>query len=343
MLKKEKKLLYPESTVIRGWPINLSGGPSTFIKDSTQKLPEVSLFSYSNVNVTPEGLVFKNLKLDADLFIYPSHKSTYNLLYLLSSLVKRKKVKLKDEKFLLIFDYWSNSIFHWMCDALPRLEAVKDMAKDCVLLLPEFFRYTYIHDTLKAFEFKDIHLLKNSELVNCTNLYAPGHVTVSGQMRPSNIVALRKTLLQYFQPQFRGNLNHPNIYISRKKAKYRKVINEEAMVPILKQHNFEIICFEDFTTAEQVELSYNARNIISIHGANLTNIIFMQEKGRVLEFRKKEDILNNYFYELADSVSCSYYYLDCDFEDPIPNKNFFSLYVDADQLDIALKKITNGG
>ena len=131
-----------------------------FAEEICHTLPEVALFDYENVCVTPEGIVFKGLKFDEDLLIFPSHLKTYNWLYLLSSLVKRKKIKLSEnETYLLVFDYWSNSIFHWMSDALPRLQAMGESAKNYIVLLPENYEYSYIHDSLKAFSFKTIFFI----------------------------------------------------------------------------------------------------------------------------------------------------------------------------------------
>jgi hypothetical protein len=342
MFNKLSTALYPACTIERQAPVNLGGGASDFFKEVKLDFKRVSLFEYAHVNVTPEGQVFRNFAIDTDLLIYPTHKQKYGFLYLTSSLVKRKKIRLSpDENYLLCFDYWSNSIFHWMCDALPRLEAVKELAKDCVLLLPKFFEYSYIHETLKAFRFKNIYLIDDHTYVYCKKLYVPEQITTSGQMRPENILSLRKTLLQYFQPRFSGRINYPNVYISRSKARFRKVLNETELLPLLKKYKFELIYFEDLNVAEQAELCYKALNIVSIHGANLTNVIFMQPNTTVMELRKQNDLHNNYYYELADSVGCRYFHLDCVAEDPEPHKNTFSLYVNAEKFENALKRITH--
>ena len=343
MLRKNKTLLYPGCKIVRKLPVNADPGQaSDFNVNTDLAFKPVSLFQYSDVNVTPEGIVFKNFEIDKDLLIYPAHIRIYNFLYLASSLVKRKKITLPpEETYLLCFDYWSNSIFHWMCDVLPRLEAVKELAKSCVFLLPDFYHYPYILETLKAYQFKDIYLLKDSVYVHCKKLYAPEQIATSGRMLPQNILSLRETLLRHFRPAFSGKIGYQNVYVSRNKARFRKVLNEAALLPVLEKYNFKLLYFEDFKVSEQIELCYNAINMVSIHGANLTNVIFMQPGRQVLELRKRGDLDNNYFYELADSVSCSYFHLDCEFEDPEPHKNTFNLYADVQKFDQALKQLTH--
>ena len=316
----------------RAAPKNLAKGDELLFKKAlNSSLKEVQLFTYSHVNVSPEGIVFKGLSLDKELLIYPYHTKIYNPLYLISSLIKRKCIRLPEENtYLLIFDYWSNSVFHWLCDALPRLEAVKEKARDCVLLLPENFKYAYIHESLKAFQFKDIYIMPLNAYVKCTQLISPEQITTSGEIYPQNFKALRKTLLDHYFPLFPKKYTNPNIYISRNKAKHRKVLNEDALLPILSDHKFELVYFEDMSFVEQLECCYHARNIISIHGANLSNVIFMQAGGNVLEFRKDRDAENNYFYSIADSVGCNYYYQNCETFDRIPGKNFFDLVVEIE-------------
>lgn len=335
--------LYSQVNINRKNPINTVNALDIgFYNNVNLTMPQVNLHHYFNVNITPEGLVFKNLKLFKNLLIYPKHKSTYNIIYLLSTLVKRKKIILpSNNTYLLCFDYWSNSIFHWMCDALPRIEAVKTMTKDLVLILPKHFEYAYIHETLKAYQFKDIFYLSDNTYLNCKKLIVPEHVTTSGQIRPDNIINVRQTLLTHFATQFTNKAKYKNIYISRSKARFRKVNNEGELLPILKKYNFEIIYFEDCTVLEQIEICYHAKNIVSIHGANLTNIIFLQPNNNVLELRKKNDYDNNYYYELADSINCNYYYLNCDFEDPKPNTNTFNLHVNLNEFETSLKLLLN--
>jgi capsular polysaccharide biosynthesis protein len=320
-------------------PANMKAADlALFSKSIENTLPPVSLHHLRNHSVTPEGIVFKGLSVQKQFLVYPYHTNIYNPLYVLSTRIKRKKEVLRGEKYLLIFDYWSNSIFHWMCDALPRLQAVKEFAEDCVLLLPDHFRYPYIHETLKAFKLKAIHTFPVDTFLQCEDLYVPEQITTSGEINPENFKALRSTLLSYFQPKFSGRFNSPNIYVSRSKAKHRKVLNENELLAILEKYNFKIIHFEEHTVEEQVEIAFHARNLISAHGANLSNVIFMQPGGNVLEFRKDQDKENNYFYSITDSVDCNYYYLNCSYIDR-KRGNFFDLTVDTEAFEQTIKSM----
>ncbi len=342
-MEKKEDLIYPSVAIVRHPPTNIEMAKSSdfFSKVDTHFKP-VYLKTFRQVNVSPEGIVFKGLSLDKDLLIYPKHSKMYNAKYLIKTYLKRKCIRLADhETYLLCFDYWSNSIFHWMCDVMPRLEAIKTQTKDLVLLLPSHFEYPYIHETLKTFEFKSIVYLAHTTYVHCGKLVVPDHITVSGKIRPDNFKVLRQSIIQCFEPKMTGQFNKSNIYISRNKAKYRKVINESELLPLLHAYNYHVIYFEDYKVSEQIELCYQAKNFISIHGANLTNAMFMKPGANIFELRKKADLENNYFYEIADAVDCNYFHLDCDFEDPKPNYNFFSLYVNPSAFETGLKLLAN--
>jgi hypothetical protein len=341
LFPKTSRLLYAEQLVKRRPGIDaVDGKPAAFMSRVDPLFKEVLLYEYENVKITPEGNVIKGLRIDRDLFIYPAHARTYNGMHVVSTLLKRKRINTDPgETYLVCHDYWSNNVFHWMCDVMSRVEAVKDLTPSLVLLLPDFFRLSYFHEMLAAYQFKRIMYYADSDYIFCKKLLVPAHVATSGRIPPENTVNLRATLLAHFKQKFTGTLSFSRLYISRNKAQHRKVLNEQLIAPLLERYNYKIVYFEDHTVAQQVELCYNASVIVSIHGANLTNTIFMQPGGYVGELRKKGDLDNNYFYELADSVGCGYFSLDCDFDDPIPGQNYFNLIPEAGEFERMLQLI----
>ena len=79
------------------------------------------------------------------------------------------------------------------------------------------------------------------------------------------------------------------IYISRRKARGRFILNEEALEAMLAEFEAESVCLEDFSFKEQVTLMQRTRLLISIHGAGLTNMMFMQEGGTVIEILPRKN------------------------------------------------------
>ena len=73
------------------------------------------------------------------------------------------------------------------------------------------------------------------------------------------------------------------IFISRQRAKTRRLVNEEALLAALKRHRFERHFLEDYSVAEQVRLFREAEVIVGMHGAGLTNTIYCHPDTAVIE------------------------------------------------------------
>jgi capsular polysaccharide biosynthesis protein len=76
-----------------------------------------------------------------------------------------------------------------------------------------------------------------------------------------------------------GSKEKSKIYVSRKNAGWRRVINEEYLEPILKKANFKILCNETMSVGDQIQAFSNASVVIAPHGAGLTNIIYSHKRG----------------------------------------------------------------
>jgi capsular polysaccharide biosynthesis protein len=68
--------------------------------------------------------------------------------------------------------------------------------------------------------------------------------------------------------------SHHRLYISRRKAANRRIVNESEISPLLKEHGFEIVLCEDLSLGEQVRLFARTTATIGGHGAGLTNLIY---------------------------------------------------------------------
>jgi capsular polysaccharide biosynthesis protein len=105
---------------------------------------------------------------------------------------------------------------------------------------------------------------------------------------------------------------------------------------------------EDLTLQKQIELAYQARVIIGIHGGGLANICWMnlKKKNVLIELRDQNDDHNNCYFNLANALNINYFYLKLD------NQNIIKQYskrlignfkIDINNFDhlikLALKKI----
>jgi hypothetical protein len=78
------------------------------------------------------------------------------------------------------------------------------------------------------------------------------------------------------------------LYVTRRNAKVRRIINETEVADYLAHRGFEVVALETRTFREQVQLFAEADMVVAQHGAGLTNLLFSQSP-RVLEIMSDQD------------------------------------------------------
>ncbi|MBC7864449.1 MAG: glycosyltransferase family 61 protein [Bacteroidia bacterium] len=334
-----KLLLHPEINVKRNAPLNLVPENKFFFEHEFEKsFPPVYLYNLQNTNVSFEAVVFKNMQVFKPSLVYSWQVKDYNLIYLLKNYLKRKKHTLaKSGKYLLACDVWSNGYFHWMCDALPRLTISKNMHSDFTLLLPEGYNAPYIINSLKMFAFKEILLIKKDSYVRVPELALPGHVAPTGNFNPAIMSAIRNNFFELYKD---CKFEHgEKIYISRRNANYRHILNEDEVLKVVEANGFKIVALEDYTHEEQISIMKHSRFVIGCIGAGMVNTLFMQKGGSVLEFREKGDGYNNAYFALTSAVGVNFLsqFCECDrsrySNTAIQNLVKFDLLVDIPELE----------
>ena len=95
------------------------------------------------------------------------------------------------------------------------------------------------------------------------------------------------------------------LYISRADTKKRHIVNEDALLPILKAHDFEIVEAAHLTFREQVATFAEASHIVGTHGAGLSHLVFSPPDAGLMEIFPANKIIVSY-YLLARSLGRRY-------------------------------------
>ena len=327
-------------------PVNYVEGELDFCrKEFSYQTYDVSLLTLKNCVVNKRGFVYEQSKFmlnKSSLLDETKYTAFLNVKHYVKKVLIKKKRSLGNEKYLLVHDDWTNNHYHWFCDLLPRLFAVRNMVKDYILLLPDS---DYVRSIgLQSLDFfglepAGIEFLKDNELVKVKNLSMVTHTSLTGYINDVIIQDMREfvnTKIKYDQ------LPKSNIYVTRDQARYRKVLNEVEIWDVVKGRNYEIVRFEDLSWKDQIIQSASANSMVTMHGAGLVNTLFMPKNGSVLEFRRDKIYHNQCFWHLADALNLNYYYL---FGTP-DNDNLVleggdscNLTIDPLKLDTILKKI----
>ncbi|MDF2456601.1 MAG: hypothetical protein K0R51_2594 [Cytophagaceae bacterium] len=332
---QHKKLLIPAQKVIRKLPENYRQDDELyFAAQFENETPDVFLIDFRNVNVSVAGTVFSFLHTFA-LSVKEDFVKKLNWVYVLYNLLTRQKqAALPDQKHVLFFNNLSECYYHWMTEAVPRLFLVKDHLEDRKILLPESYRGFQLK-SLKAFGITEaqVTFIGKKEYYQVQNLLMP---SFAGKEQTYNKKLLQELGSYYLKEVTKATVQKPfdtsRIYVKRKATSIRHVINEDEVVACLKSFGFKDIFFEDYSFEEQVQLASEARQLISIHGAGLTNMLFMNKGTQVLEFRKEKEKGYLHYFTLADALELRYYYQFCQPEDETKASKDANILVDIELL-----------
>ena len=107
----------------------------------------------------------------------------------------------------------------------------------------------------------------------------------------ADIISLKKYIETNLKPR---KTAQNRIYISR--SGRRHILNEEALITLLKKYDFQIIDDKPRSIAEQVEIYKNASFIMGPHGASFTNIIWCEPGTHLFELFSQNYVVDHFLY-----------------------------------------------
>ena len=308
-------IIHPETIAVRKQPSNLkSKDLKVFSHEFRRRINAAHIRIERNVHLFG-GVMLKLHTLNFfKSYIYPPStgfhikSQLHHTIHLAIALLKGSGLLIRKGENIphavWITDRRSHEYFHWMTDALPRLITARNVITSHTLLLPlRYKKYPYIVDSLSYFKIP-VRFFSASEKIKIKEFVLPSHTALPGNYNKQIINELRSIFLS----KFSGILPSRKLYISRQKAKKRKVNNEQSVIRIFEKYGYECHCMEDYSLSKQIELCVQSKAIAGLHGAGLTSMLFMQEKGQLLELRNEDDCHNNCYFSLASDLNIDYYY-----------------------------------
>jgi capsular polysaccharide biosynthesis protein len=250
-------------------------------------MPNFEVVSYTNALVTPIKHVFvKGKYVPTGLLTTNDDKklSIAQQIYFYLKFRFFTEVKKVSGPCFLAYDGWSENYYHWMCEVMPRLYMMSQQYPEGRVILPaNVQRHSFVTESLA--------LLKLPILSIDTNVSYCYEQLVTVKTDPP-FGNPSSVLVTGLSKQLRGNLQlntqvsaNRKIFISRAKAERRNIVNEPDITALLVKHGYEVVYTENLSFTEQVKLFAGTVSLVSLHGAGLTNIIFMPAGSKVLEIR----------------------------------------------------------
>lgn len=213
-------------------------------------------------------------------------------------------------KFCIATNSFSDNFYHWFVEVVPKVIALQEALKNgMVLLLPDQYDKKY---QLKSLEILGIkHMVIKKEIVFIPRVYIVsresdfiGYNSKKTIQRLGN--RLRNSLSTSFVPS-----TTDKVYISRQKAGRRKLVNEDAILPVLVDLGFKVIYAEELSFTDTILFFSKVRYLVAVHGAGLTNMIYMPKGSKIFEFLKEKTLTDKCYFTLSLACEHSYYYMSC--------------------------------
>jgi hypothetical protein len=245
--------------------------------------------------ITPDDTVI----LDLSMFFTPYHHDIF------FSPRLPPVVSLQDPVLVLAGLPGSN-YGHWLHQMLPRLHLAQMAGwepSDFGMVIVNPTRNNFAEETLMAAGFQASQLVKSGPNlhVEAPTLVVP---SIPSAGNPPEWISdfLRQT---YTTPDVQPL---KRIYASRANALWRKITNEEDLLPVLDEYGFEVVFPEQLSFRETVQLFQAAEVVCGLHGANLSNICFCNPGATLIEIYHPQHP-EIYFWTTATGARLNYAFL----------------------------------
>lgn len=200
-----------------------------------------------------------------------------------------------------------NNFGHWMLDALPRIQVIKEAG-----WYDEIDKFI-IPNLTKGFQEESLNLLGiPSDRIICgfehTHIEADT-IIVTSHPRPL-LYDTPTWVSDFLRASFAYNEEMANailpsagklIYIDRRDTGIRKVINEDEVMKQLESRGFKCLTMSDYNLTQKANMFREAELVVSVTGAGLTNLLFCPRNSQVLEVFG--DFVDPFVSELAHSLN----------------------------------------
>lgn len=199
-----------------------------------------------------------------------------------------------------VYDNYS----HWLTAHLPKLLLLKDRGELGEVILPRELKPAMEASLARVgIDPAQMRRVPREEILSVGELTLVG----TDRFRPELLRRVREAAFEG-RPRVAP---HRRVYVSRARARFRRLRNEEEVWPILAARGFERVFMEDLDFDAQVQLMAETRVLVAPHGAGLTNMMFAPEETDVVEIAALS-FPNPNFYAVAAAMGQRYHLVDAE-------------------------------
>ncbi len=325
------KLVYAKKEVTQAEPIRLDEKVHKLYRDEyvrTQSESFVASFNHGRVwgrngaVITPDDLLLYDVSRE-----FGAYGGVYGKEHSVFKQIKLTKPKYIDGTVAVLASPGANNFHHWLYDNMPRLHLIQraGFLNEIDYFILDYTDLPFQRETLRKAG------IPESKILNCHNNWE-FHIKAKRLVvpsLPSRLGVISDWTVDYLRdliiPQIDSKQLKKRIYISRKKAPSRKIVNEEDLFSYLGKKGFKEYFAEDYSITETAELFNEAEFIIGVHGSGLSNLVFAGKGVKVIDIIAPKH-LDPYYWVLTGFQQGVYAYFsgegcfDEDAEDLVKDK-----------------------
>lgn len=195
-------------------------------------------------------------------------------------------------KVAVITQFPFDNYFHWLTEVLARLALLEIQGIEYDwLYVPQNNKYMKTSLSLWGIDSQKILSPDENSIICADEIILPsltthvsfGNALFAAYVHPELLKYVRNKLLAQTLLKF-SHLAFPSkVFISRKDAPIRNIINEDEVFQEFEKHGFVRYQLSQLSVPEQIMLFHNAKIIVSPQGTSTANIIFCTPKTKIIE------------------------------------------------------------
>lgn len=200
----------------------------------------------------------------------------------------------------------SRNYYHWLADYFPRLGLVAVPPSLPLLINRDLAGFQ--RECLEQIGIAESRLLPVDlpAVIRCTELAAPLAAAYRQRLHPDAVAWLRRI---FVAPAQAGAARR--LYVSRRDAALRRIVNEEELAAALGALSFETLVPGTMSVKAQAQAFSQAKIIVGPHGAGLVNVIFAPPSAAVIELSAGLRLQPTFMENLAHGLGHRFTRLQC--------------------------------
>ncbi len=311
--KSSYQALSPAHSIVRETPRSvesvlhpdLSQPRHEFAETFVAVIPQGRAVKFNGAIITPDDFLLEDVSQEYDSERYTRGRHT-----VLSSVRLPKKTHFQGSMAVLM-TLGQEFFGHWMMDMLPRIDLLAQAGH-----APETIDWFYLgpclhpyeRETLASFGIPLSKVISERDYphVQADRLIVPSYVGGCFAASAQTCAFLRRRFLDAAPPVAFGWPRR--LYISRASTSHRRVINEAAILDVLRPLGFEVVEPQALSLPEQAGLFRSASVVVTPLGSALANFVYCRPGTKIIEFFNPRCV-QSCTWTVCHQQELEYYYL----------------------------------